>query len=76
MAALLVGLLVRDFKPPDEAALSELGRHACAAGAVMAGAAGAMEQMPRREDIAALLDYADRRVAEQAELFAFPNGAS
>jgi hypothetical protein len=42
----------------------------------MAGAAGAMEQMPRREDIAALLDYADRRVAEQAELFAFPNGAS
>jgi len=35
--------------------LLEIGRSACAAGAAVARVAGAMENMPRRDEIAALL---------------------
>lgn len=55
MAALLVGLLEQDLAALDEASLHRIGRFACAAGAVMAGSAGAMASMPRRADIEALL---------------------
>jgi len=55
MAALLTGLLETDLTALDEGTLFEIGRFACAAGAVIAGVVGAMEHMPRREDIAPLL---------------------
>jgi fructokinase len=55
MAALLVGLRGTDMTALEERTLYDIGRFACAAGAVVAGVAGAMENMPRRADIAALL---------------------
>ncbi len=55
MAALLAGLLEQDLAKLDEGALHRIGRFACAAGAVMAGSAGAMAAMPRRADIEALI---------------------
>jgi len=55
MAALLAGLLGRDHAALTEGDLFRIGRAACAAGAVMAGTAGAMEAMPRRPEIEALL---------------------
>jgi fructokinase len=55
MAALLAELLRHGALPGDERALSEIGRFACAAGAVMAGISGAMAAMPRREEIERLL---------------------
>ena len=58
MAAMLAGLLEQDLAALDEASLHRIGRFACAAGAVMAGSAGAMASMPRRPDIEALLTRA------------------
>jgi fructokinase len=58
MAALLAGLLAADLTALDEDTLVGIGRSACAAGALVAGVAGAMEEMPRAEDIAALLEAA------------------
>jgi len=55
MAALLAELLRRETMPTTERDLGDLGRFACAAGAVVAGRAGAMAVMPRRADIEALL---------------------
>jgi fructokinase len=55
MAALLAGLLARDAGPLAVRDLDEIGRFACAAGAVMAGVTGAMAVMPRRVEIEALL---------------------
>jgi fructokinase len=55
MASLLAGLVETDLEALDEPALFEIGRSACAAGAAVARVAGAMENMPRRADIAALL---------------------
>jgi len=57
-AALLAGLLEQEFAALDERGLHRIGRLACAAGAVMAGLAGAMASMPRRVDIEALLTRA------------------
>lgn len=58
MAALLAGVLEQD--PVDRAVLSRIGRMACAAGAVMAGSAGAMAAMPRRAEIDALLAQSEK----------------
>jgi fructokinase len=55
MAALLVGLLAAGSPVPDARTLERIGRYASAAGAVMAGVAGAMENMPRHDQIVALL---------------------
>jgi fructokinase len=55
MAALLVGLLAAGSPVPDARTLEQIGRYANAAGAVMAGVAGAMEHMPRHEQVVALL---------------------
>jgi fructokinase len=55
MAALLVGLLAAGSPVPDARTLERIGRYASAAGAVMAGVAGAMENMPRHEQVAALM---------------------
>ena len=55
MAALLAELLRRGAMPHTERELGEIGRFACAAGAVMAGVTGAMAMMPRRPEIEALL---------------------
>jgi fructokinase len=54
MAALLAGVLERGTESLTERLLGELGRFACAAGALMAGVSGAMAAMPRRSDIEAL----------------------
>lgn len=54
-AALLTGLLQIDFSALDEKELYQIGLTACAAGAVVARVAGAMENMPRPNDIAALM---------------------
>lgn len=59
MAALLAELLRRDALPRTERELGEIGRFACAAGAVVAGVTGAMAVMPRRRDIDALLAKTD-----------------
>jgi fructokinase len=56
MAALLAGLLERGLVALSEEGLRRIGRFACAAGAVMAGSAGAMAAMPRRRDIDALIE--------------------
>ena len=61
MAALLAGLLQTDPTTPSEDDLHAIGRAACAAGAVIARVVGAMEHMPRQQDIATFI--ADR--AEQ-----------
>ncbi|MGB8313084.1 MAG: carbohydrate kinase [Aestuariivirga sp.] len=55
MAALLTGLLQNGPATLGEAELHDIGRAACAAGAVMARVVGAMEHMPRQQDIAALI---------------------
>jgi len=55
MAALLAEILERREAAFTERSLGELGRFACAAGAVMAGVSGAMATMPLRPDIEALL---------------------
>jgi fructokinase len=55
MAALLAELLQRAAMPGTERELTEIGRFACAAGAVVAGVTGAMAVMPRRSDIEAFL---------------------
>ena len=55
MAALLVGLVAAGSPAPDASVLEQIGRYAVAAGAVMAGVAGAMEHMPRHEQVIALL---------------------
>jgi fructokinase len=55
MAALLTGLLQNGPATLGEAELHDIGRTACAAGAVMARVVGAMEHMPRQQDIAALI---------------------
>jgi fructokinase len=55
MASLLAGLIATDLAVLEEPALLEIGRTACAAGAAVARVAGAMENMPGREDIAAIL---------------------
>ncbi len=55
MAALLAGILDQDLAALDEASLRRIGRFACAAGAVMAGSAGAMASMPRRAEVDALI---------------------
>ena len=55
VASLLAGLIDVDLEALDKPALLEIGRSACAAGAAVARVAGAMENMPRRDEIAALL---------------------
>ena len=55
MAALLTGLLQTGPATVGGEELHNIGRAACAAGAVMAGVVGAMEHMPRQQDIAALI---------------------
>jgi fructokinase len=55
MAALLVGLLAAGSPAPDARTLEQIGRYANAAGAVMAGVAGAMANMPRHEQVVGLL---------------------
>jgi fructokinase len=55
MAALLVGLVAAGSPAPDASVLEQIGRYAVAAGAVMAGVAGAMENMPRHGQVVALL---------------------
>jgi fructokinase len=55
MAAMLAELLRRPSTALAERDLGEIGRFACAAGAVMAGVTGAMATMPRRQDIERLL---------------------
>lgn len=55
MAALLAELLRRETIPAAERELGEIGRFACAAGAVVAGVSGAMAVMPRRPDVEAFL---------------------
>jgi fructokinase len=54
MAALLAGLLEHDAGALAARDLDEIGRFACAAGAVIAGVSGAMAVMPRRAEIEAL----------------------
>jgi fructokinase len=54
MAALLAELLRYDAMPSSEQELNEIGRFACAAGAVVAGVSGAMAVMPLRQQIDAL----------------------
>ena len=56
MAALLAGVLESDLTQLVEADLLRLGRVACAAGAVMAATAGAMEAMPTFSQINELLE--------------------
>jgi sugar/nucleoside kinase (ribokinase family) len=58
MASLLAGLIEAGLAALNKAALFEIGRSACAAGAALARVAGAMENMPRRAEIAALLTSA------------------
>jgi sugar/nucleoside kinase (ribokinase family) len=53
-AALLAELLRRGAMPASERELGEIGRFACAAGAVVAGVSGAMAVMPLRREIEAL----------------------
>jgi fructokinase len=60
MAALLAGLLATGLSELNEKALFDIGRSACAAGAVIAGVAGAMEHMPRLQDIADLIRTAGK----------------
>ena len=55
MAALLAGLLAAGETTLEADILFHIGRSACAAGAVVAGVAGAMEHMPRPEAVAALV---------------------
>ena len=54
-AALLTGLLQTDLPALEEEQLYRIGRTACAAGAVVARVMGAMENMPRPNDIATLI---------------------
>jgi len=54
MESLLADLTETDLAALDEPALFEIGSNDSAAGAAVARVAGAMEDMPRREDIAAL----------------------
>jgi fructokinase len=63
MAAMLAELLRRGSMPATERELAEIGRFACAAGAVVAGVSGAMAVMPRRQDIDALLAKASETCA-------------
>jgi sugar/nucleoside kinase (ribokinase family) len=56
MAALLAGILERGVGPLAARDLDEIGRFACAAGAVIAGVSGAMAVMPRRTEIEALCE--------------------
>jgi fructokinase len=58
MAALLAELLPRETMPSTDRELAEIGRFACAAGAVVAGVSGAMAVMPRRAEIEAFLSRA------------------
>jgi fructokinase len=55
MAALLVGLPLERLATSNEEELYTIGRAACAAGAAVARVAGAMEHMPRRQDINTLI---------------------
>ena len=66
MAAYLAGLLAADIAALDENILFEVGRRACAAGALVAGVAGAMEAMPRADDIAAFLATAGELGAKRS----------
>ena len=62
MATFLAGLLAADIATLDEDTLFQIGRRACAAGALVAGVAGAMEAMPRADNIAAFLATSETRV--------------
>jgi sugar/nucleoside kinase (ribokinase family) len=55
MAALLTGLPLERIAASGEEELTNIGRAACAAGAAVARVAGAMEHMPRRQDINTLI---------------------
>lgn len=55
MACLLTDLAASDFDLSSEAVLSRLARRACAAGAIAATGAGAMESLPSRERLEAFL---------------------
>lgn len=55
MASFLAGLIGVGLKAPDRSTLEAIGLSACAAGAVMATVAGALENMPTHADIAGLL---------------------
>ena len=55
MASFLAGLIEADLQAPDRRGLEAIGLRACAAGAVMATVPGALESMPTRADIDALL---------------------
>lgn len=59
MAALLAELLRRGV-PSSERDLREIGRFACAAGAVVAGVTGAMAVMPRLAEIEALVKSSEQ----------------
>ncbi len=54
-AALLTGLPLERIATLREEELYNIGRAACAAGAAVARVAGAMEHMPRRQDITTLI---------------------
>jgi fructokinase len=56
MACLLTDLARSDFDLATEATLARLARRACAAGAIAAMGAGAMESLPSAERLAAFLD--------------------
>ncbi len=55
MAALLTGLPLERLATSREEELYNIGRAACAAGAAVARVVGAMEHMPRRQDISTLI---------------------
>jgi sugar/nucleoside kinase (ribokinase family) len=55
MASFLAGLIEAGMKAPDRSTLEVIGLRACAAGAVMATVAGALENMPTRADVDRLL---------------------
>jgi fructokinase len=58
MASMLSGLFGCDIDALREEDMQRVGRSACAAGAAMAEVAGAMERMPRLEDINRMLALA------------------
>ena len=63
MAALLSGMVAVDSLEFDAGTIYDIGDRACAAGAVMAGTAGAMKNMPLPRQIAALLETSMKRGA-------------
>jgi fructokinase len=67
MASFLAGFLEAGLKPVDRRTLEAIGLRACAAGAVMATVPGALESMPTRQDIDALLRSAGRDEAPTAD---------